>query len=88
MCDVAGVCANSETGAGVKRRPTSRDRDLAEWIDRLTPGRYAIDVTKYLEQISGSAETRYLGRARLKREGGLVIDDTYKRIEIYPSGAA
>lgn len=64
----------------LKRRPTAADRDLANWIERLPPGRYRIDV------IDGEAATgRYFGLAPLKREGSLVLQcQAGNRIEIYP----
>jgi hypothetical protein len=71
------------------RRPTASDRDLAQWIYRLSPGNYRIDVTDQNQAGQGGpayspVERKYTGLARLKHEGGLIIDMSDKLIEIYP----
>ena len=55
------------------RRPKASDRNLAEFIYALKPGNYRIEVT----DLTTSGRLVYP-----KREGSLVIDDTWKRIEI------
>jgi hypothetical protein len=56
---------------------------LVEWIYRLSPGNYRIDVTDQNNDYS-LVERKYTGLARLKLAGGLTINTSDKLIEIYP----
>lgn len=58
------------------RRPTALDRDIANYIRALPDGSAEILIE--------SAERVFLGAARLKPEGAMLLDVDGKRITIVP----
>lgn len=65
----------------MRKRPTAKDRALADVFRRMKPGKYTIDV------IDETLTIRYLGLAKLKQEGMISISLEDKTIDIVPVGS-
>ncbi len=65
----------------MKRRPTALDRNIVDWIEKLPPGNYMLEIP------SAPDAGTYLGLARLKREGHMNIlrGDGSIKFSIYPA---
>lgn len=59
-----------------KPRPTARDRDIVDWLRKMKPGNWLIDVE---DQTSPP-----FGLAPIKHEGSISMDFTTTIVRIYP----
>ena len=68
----------------MKRKPTASDRNVSDALFHLKPGKYEVTVESTFDRIAGIA---FLGKARLKNEGGMLIARDGTEINFNPMRA-